>query len=130
MFSTEKTSQTNTRMDEDALYNELKNLPDFDCMPIPARWFKKYGIEPRAPPTTREFIESNYTLLRAVENKNLPPIIYDEPQQNGKLVTPPPFEEIKVDVISRPFEWDSSKPFPSVLPMLKELPVPEPKTHA
>jgi hypothetical protein len=129
----EKTSQTNTNMDidEDALYNEMKNLPDFNSMPIPARWFKKYGIEPRTLPTTREFIESNYTLLRAVENKDLPPIIHDEPQQNGKLVTPPPFEEIKVDVVSRPFDWDSSKPFPVILPMLKELPIPEadkPKT--
>ena len=131
MFSTEKTSQTNTRMDtnvnidEDALYNELKNSPDFDCMPLPARWFKKYNIPARTTPTTREFLESGYTLMRAVEHKDLPPIIHDEPQQNGKLAVPHAFEEIKVDVVSRPFEWDSSKPFPSVLPMLKELPVPE-----
>lgn len=129
MFSTEKTSQIRTRMDttnvsidEDALYEQLKVLPDFDCMPIPARWFKKYNIAPRNPPTTREFIESNYTMLRATENKDLPPLIIDEPQQGGKLVVPPPFEEIKTETISRPFEWDSTKPFPTVLPMLKELP--------
>ena len=117
--------------DEDALYNELKNCPDFDSLPLPARWFKKYGIPPRTLPTTREFLESNYTMLRATEQKDLPPDIYDEPQQNGKLFTPLPFEDIKVDVISRPFDWDKSKPFPAVLPMLKELPVPEadkPKT--
>lgn len=131
MFSTEKTSQSKTRMDEDALYEQLKVLPDFDCMPIPARWFKKYGIAPRNPPTTREFIESNYTIMRATEQKDLPPLIIDEPQQNGKLVVPPPFEEIKTETISRPFEWDSTKPFPSVLPMLKELPDPDaPKTDA
>jgi hypothetical protein len=112
-------------IDEDALYNELKNQPDFDCLPIPARWFKKYGIPPRTTATTKEFLESGYTLMRAVEQKDLPPIIYDEPQQNGKLVESQPFEEIKVDVVSRPFEWDSSKPFPAVLPMLKELPIPE-----
>ena len=114
-------------IDEDALYEEMKNLPDFDCMPIPARWFKKYNIAPRNPPTTREFIESNYTLIKSVEKKDLPPIIIDEPQQNGKLVVPFPPEEIKVDVISRPFEWDSSKPFPAVLPILKELPDPDAK---
>jgi hypothetical protein len=116
---------TNVNIDEDALYNELKNSPDFDCMPLPARWFKKYNIPARTTPTTREFLESGYTLMRAVEHKDLPPIIHDEPQQNGKLAVPHAFEEIKVDVVSRPFEWDSSKPFPSVLPMLKELPVPE-----
>ena len=118
-------------IDEDALYNELKNSPDFDSLPLPARWFKKYGIPPRTLPTTREFLDSNYTMLRATEQKDLPPTIYDEPQQNGKLFTPLPFEDIKVETISRPFDWDSSKPFPAVLPMLKELPVPEedkPKT--
>jgi hypothetical protein len=117
--------ENNGSIDEDALYNQLKEQPDFDCLPIPARWFKKYGIEPRTTPTTKEFLESGYTMIKAVEHKDLPPIIYDEPQQNGKLAVPPPFEDIKVDVISRPFEWDSSKPFPATLPMLKELPVPE-----
>jgi hypothetical protein len=117
-------------IDEDALYEQLKNSPDFDSLPLPARWFKKYNIAPRNPPTTREFIESNYTVMRAVEKKDLPPIIYDEPQQNGKLVVPPPFEDIKTETISRPFDWDSSKPFPVVLPMLKELPDPDAKTDA
>jgi len=122
---------TNVSIDEDALYNEMKDLPDFDCMPIPARWFEKYGIPPRTLPTTREYLESGYTMKRATEKKDLPPLIIDEPQQNGKLVVPPPVEDIKVDVISRPFDWDTKKPFPAILPMLKELPIPEednPKT--
>lgn len=114
---------TNGSIDEDALYNEMKDLPDFDCMPIPARWFEKYGIPPRTLPTTREYLESGYTMKRAVEMKDLPPLIIDEPQQNGKLVVPPPVEDIKVEVVNRPFDWDSKKPFPAVLPMLKELPV-------
>jgi len=124
--------ENNGSIDEDALYEQLKNSPDFDSLPIPARWFKKYNIAPRNPPTTREFIESKYTIMRAVEKKDLPPLIYDEPQQGGKLVVVPPFEDIKVETISRPFDWDSSKPFPTVLPMLKELPDPDatPKTDA
>ena len=113
-----------TNMDEEEiLYNEMKDLPDFDCMPIPARWFKRFNIAPRTLPTTREYLESGYTIKRATEIKDLPPLIIDEPQQNGKLLVPLPAEEIKVEVVSRPFEWDSSKPFPAVLPMLKELPV-------
>jgi hypothetical protein len=118
-------------IDEDALYNQLKEQPDFDCLPIPATWFAKYNIPARTTPTTKDFLESGYTLMRATEQKDLPPIIHDEPQQNGKLVESQPFEEIKVDVVSRAFEWDSSKPFPATLPMLKELPIPEedkPKT--
>jgi hypothetical protein len=41
-----------------------------------------------------------------------------------------PVEDIKVETISRPFDWDTSKPFPTVLPMLKELPDPDAKTDA
>ena len=114
-------------IDEDALYNELKQLPDFDCMPIPVSWFSKYNIPPREVLTTREFIESNYTMKRAVEPKDLPALIIDEPQQGGKLVEAPPPEDIKVEVINRPFDWDMKKPFPAILPMLKELPDPDKK---
>jgi hypothetical protein len=109
--------------EEEILYNELKQSPEFDNLPLPARWFKKFNIPPRTLPTTREYLESGYTIKRATEHKDLPPLIIDEPQQNGKLLVAPPVEEIKSEVISRPFDWDSSKPFPVVLPMLKELPV-------
>lgn len=114
-------------IDEDALYNEMKDLPDFDCMPIPSSWFKKYKIGSRNPLTPAEFIESNYTMRRATERKDLDPLIIDEPQQGGKLVEAPPVEDIKVEVINRPFDWDNTKPFPAVLPMLRELPDPDKK---
>jgi len=112
-------------IDEDALYQELKELRDFDCLPLPSHWFKKYNIPPRTTITPHDYIESNYAMKRALEPKDLPPLIIDEPQQGGKLVEAPPPEDIKVEVINRPFDWTPDKPFPAVLPMLKELPDPD-----
>jgi hypothetical protein len=108
-------------MSDDELYNSMKDMPDFDSMPIPSGWYKKYNIPLREAVAPKEFIESNYTLKRAIEIKDLPPIIIDEPQCDSKLVVVPHEEEIKVEVISRAFDWDSKKPFPAVLPFLKEM---------
>lgn len=114
-------------IDEDALYHELKDLPDFECMPIPERWFKKYNIPPREAVAPKEFMESHYTILKATEPKDLPPLIIDEPIDGGRLLEVPEVEDIKVEVISRPLELDPEKPFPAILPMLKELPDPDKK---
>ena len=104
-----------TEKEEVELLYALKQLPDFDCFPIPESWFKKYNLAPRGVIAPREFMESNYTMSMAVAPKDLPPLIIDEPQQGGKLVRfvdePPP----PVEVRSRPFEWDNTKPFPAVL---------------
>jgi hypothetical protein len=98
----------------------LSQLPDFDCLPIPASWFKKFNIPPRNPVGVREFIHSNYAMDMAVKPKDLPPLIIDEPQQNGKLVQFVPVEEIPVEVVSRPFEIPEGKSFPAILPSLTE----------
>ena len=101
--------------DEEMLYNELKTLPDFECLPLPFHWFKKFGIEPRSATTPKEFIDSNYTLKIASAPKDLPAIIIDEPQQNGKLVEVQPPEDIKVEVISRPYTGLVNGVLPSLL---------------
>lgn len=101
--------------DELKLLQLLQAQPDFECLPIPAYWFKKYGIPPREAVGPREYIASNYAMKRATEEKDLPPIIITEPQQGGKLFPLFPPEDIPVEVISRPFEWDSSKMFPAVI---------------
>jgi len=106
--------------EEEQLYNELKTLPDFDCLPIPVTWFKRFNIPARKVINPKEFIESQYTLQKALENKDLPPLIIDEPQQGGKLAVVPPTEEVKVEVINRPFVWDEKKPFPATLPYIAE----------
>jgi len=101
--------------DEMKLLEVLKAQPDFECLPIPAYWFKKYGIAPREAVAPREYINSNYAMKKAVEPKDLPPLIIDEPQQAGKLVPLAPPENVPVELISRPFVTDPNKPFPAVI---------------
>lgn len=95
-------------IDEDALYNQLKDLPDFLNLPLPARWFKKYNIPPIEAGTTKEFLESGYTLKCMFAPKDLPPIIINEPVRdlsgNIKLAVVHEPEKIDVQVISRPYD--------------------------
>ena len=101
--------------DELALLKLLQAQPDFECLPLPAYWFKKYNLPPRAATGPKEYIESNYAMRMSVAPKDLPPLIIDEPQQGGKLVKVYPPDETKVEVRARPFTWDPSKPFPAVI---------------
>lgn len=108
-------------MDEDTLlYNQMKDLPDFDCFPIPIHWYKKFGIPPRNPVPVSEYIESNYAMRMSVVKKDLPPIIINKPQQDGKLVEMVQEPAIPVEVIERPFELKEGEEFPAVLPFLKD----------
>ena len=104
-----------TEKEEVELLYALKQLPDFECWPIPASWYEKYKLAPCGVINPREFMASNYAMEIAMKPKDLPPLIIDEPQQDGKLVQfidePPPHVELR----SRPFDHDPSKPFPAVL---------------
>lgn len=124
-----QTTPVITEEEEHELYLMLKELPDFDCMPIPVSWFKKYNIPARKAVNPREFIESGYTLQKMVERKDLPPIIIDEPQQDGKLIQVPEVEELKLETITRQLDWDPSTPFPAVLPSIKEESTDALKSH-
>ena len=101
--------------DEKKLLELLQSQPDFECLPIPAYWFKKYGIPPRAAVAPREYLESNYAMRMAVEPKDLPPILVDEPQQDGKVYPVAPPEKVNIQVVNRPFVCDPTKPFPAVI---------------
>lgn len=107
----EASNTTFSDIDEDKLYEELKTLPDFLNLPLPARWFKKYNIPPIESEPIREFIKSNYTFNCMFAPKDLPAIIINEPQRdtsgNIKLVKYVEEEPIKVDVISRPYDPDA-----------------------
>lgn len=105
-------------MDEDTLFALLKNSPEFDRLPLPAHWFKKYSIPPREAQNTRDFMNSGYTQMRQNEIKDLEPIFIDEPQQNGKLFVVPETAPVELKVISKPFEVNGN--FPRVLPSLKD----------
>jgi hypothetical protein len=117
-----------TEKEEVELLYALKQLPDFDCLPIPDTWFKKYNLAPRGTIAPREFMESNYTMSMAIAPKDLPPLIIDEPQQNGKLVRFMEVPEVPVEVRSRPFDWDQSKPFPAIL-VKEDDPIVDPRPY-
>jgi hypothetical protein len=109
--------------DELALYNQLKDLPDFRSYPLPVSWFKKFNIPPIEVTQPGEFINSGYTIKCGLQKKDFPPLIIREPQKDKdgkvKLVEVAPPEDIKVETISRPFE--NKDPFLTVLPMIAEL---------
>jgi hypothetical protein len=109
-----------TPIDEDQLYEELRTQPDFDCMPLPTHWFRKYNIPARSVINTREFIESNYCIEKQLEQKDLPPFIRDDPVDCGRLVEVPYEEPVTLEVVNRPFVFDEHKPFPAVLPSIVE----------
>ena len=111
-------------IDEDeAIWNAIKDLPDADCFPLPVRFFKKFGIEPRTIETTKEYLASQYTVQKSVEQKELPPLVIDEPQKDAdgkiKLVEIAPPEEIDVKTIQRPFVHEEGKTL-VVLPSLRD----------
>jgi len=97
-----------TEEEEDLLYHQLKQLPDFLSFPLPARWFKKYNIPPIEPTNVREYIHSNYAFKCMFAPKELEPIIIDEPQRdlsgNVKFVKIAEPEKIEVEVVSKPYE--------------------------
>jgi hypothetical protein len=90
--------------EEVELLYALKQLPDFECFPLPASWYEKYKIPPRGVVNPREFMESNYTMRMAVAEKDLPPLFIDEPQRGGELKEFPPIKEIPIEVRTRPFK--------------------------
>lgn len=112
-----------TEYTDEELYAMMKDMPDFECMPIPQSWFAKFNIPPRNPVPVREYIHSNYAVVMAQKPKDLPPLYIDEPQKDGKLYEFVPPEEVKVEVISRPFDMPKNGRFPDVLPSLTETPV-------
>ena len=93
---------------EDELYNIIKNQPDFDCLPLPARWFKKYNIPPVETIDFGTFAKSRYTTRCAIAPKDLPAIVTKEPIRdlsgNIKLYKMLPPEDIPIEVISKPYE--------------------------
>jgi hypothetical protein len=105
-------------VEERQMYEEMRELPDFDSYPIPESWYAEFKIPRNPVSTVEEFLKSGYTAKKAFERKNLPPLIIIAPQKNGKLVTVPDFQVPDVKTFTRQF--DSSENFPTVLPILTE----------
>lgn len=105
-------------VEERALYAEMKDLPDFLNYPLPQSWYKEFGIPQPTVCSLPDFLKSGYTTRIAFEPKNLPPLIINKPQQNGKLAVVPHFEVPEVSTTTRPFALAEGEDFPAVLPAL------------
>ena len=89
---------------DDELFEMMKNHPEFEFLPKPAKWFKKYNLQPVSARNFKEFIDD-----RAWEKAREMPVdereIRKEPAPGG--IRPVlPSEEIPVEIISRPIKAD------------------------
>lgn len=114
-------SLTDDERKEYELYLRLKESPEFEVLPLPARWYKLFDIPPVKAVSVKDFIESRYTLKCAFAPKDLPPIIIDEPQQNGKLVEILKEEPIDVKVVEVPYDPKAYRTEEEILEMAKQL---------
>lgn len=89
---------------DEEMYELLKDLPDFACIPLPAHWYEKFKLKPQVAVTPQEFINSAYTIKCATAPKELPPVIIDEPQRNGMKWDLIEVEPVKVEVVEKPIE--------------------------
>lgn len=110
-------------VEDRALYEEMKDIADFENYPIPESWYREFNIKRKPADSVSEFIKSGYTTEIAFEPKNLPPLIINVPQQDGKLWTVPEFIEPEVSMTVKPFELAEGESFPAVLPGLRAVEV-------
>ena len=91
----------------ETLIEELKQLPDFECYPLPKEWYKKYNLKFPVPETVKESKENNYAFK--IRKYDLPPIIKNEPirDMSGNIILAPlhPPDELEkcIEVKQKPF---------------------------
>ena len=87
---------------DEELFEMMKDHPEFECLPKPASWFKKFKLQPVAARNFKEFIDDRAwekTREMIVNEKE----IRKDPAPGG--VRPVlPSEEIPVEIISRPIK--------------------------
>jgi len=89
---------------DEELYEMMKNHPEFECLPKPASWFKKFNLQPVAARNFKEFIDDK-AWERAREMSVDQVEIRKDPVPGG--VRPVlPSEEIPMEIISRPIKPD------------------------
>jgi hypothetical protein len=85
---------------DEELYAMMKASPEFEHLPKPASWFKKFGLEPIKARNFKEYLDEDAWM----ESRGKPVqewAVFKDPQPGG--VRPVlPSEEIPVEIISRP----------------------------
>jgi hypothetical protein len=87
------------------LYLQMKQSPEWDVLPKPARWYKKYNIPPVKAISLAEYLQSDYHNKCKFLPHTGEAIIIDEPQRGGVMV---PLQEVKDELTftlhEKPFE--------------------------
>ena len=89
---------------DEEIYEMMKNHPEFESLPKPASWFKKFNLQPVAARNFKQFIDDK-AWERAREMSVDQVEIRKQPVPGG--VRPVlPSEEIPMEIISRPITAD------------------------
>jgi hypothetical protein len=98
---------------DEQLFEMMKSDPEFEYLPKPATWFKKFNLPPIKARNFKEYLEDDaYNIARnkIVTDKT----IYTEPQPGGVRPVPEP-EVIPMEIISRPLQPETTSESTNVL---------------
>lgn len=87
---------------DDEVFAMMKASPEFEFLPKPATWYKRYGLEPVKPRNFKEYLDDDAYFdarSKVISEK----VIFKGPQPGGVRPVPPP-EVIPVEIIQRPVD--------------------------
>ena len=100
-------------MTDDELFEMMKSHPEFEHLPKPATWYKKYNLAPVKARNFKEYLDDN-AYMEARGKIVTEKTIYTEPQPGGVRDVPPP-EVIPMEIISRPLQPETTSESTNVI---------------
>jgi hypothetical protein len=100
-------------MTDEQLFEMMKSHPDFENLPKPASWFKKFNLPPVKARNFKEYLEDD-AYMEARGKIVTEKAIYNEPQPGGVRPVPDP-EVIPMEIISRPLQPETTSESTNVL---------------
>jgi len=95
---------------DEQLYAELRDLPDFDRLPLPDHWYSKFGIERPSAINMKEYLADKSLFVR-IFDPNVERVYINEPAPGGIR----PILEVKqpdVEIVSKSLE-ETKEPEPT-----------------
>lgn len=93
-------------MTDEQIFEMMKASPEFEHLPKPASWFKRFGLEPVKARNFKEYLEDD-AYMEARGKVITEKVIYNEPQPGGVRPVLPP-EIIPMEIISRPLQPEAA----------------------
>lgn len=98
---------------DEQLFEIMKSHPEFENLPKPASWFKKFNLPPVKARNFKEYLEDD-AFMEAKNKVVNEKMIYNEPQPGGVRPVPDP-EVIPMEIISRPLQPETTSESTNVL---------------